>query len=335
MINITVDLTGINARLDKMNDYFSPGKTENSKKVISRLTDKCVEIFQEHSLLRMDNNRPPNVRQAIRGKKLSISRYAKQFTKTLFIGEQLLGNNNIIIGIGINMPPGIIPPMEKKYGEHAGKFSAWIEQLGIYNFAGLQAHNIFYMRHYGTGAKSMLPGYIGKRLYPNNLNLIGPSGALLSPETVRYHMETALAAAKLGGQVVQTETKKIKARLVKRDKITGEIIKKEESTLELTKSKDEEASGKYAEIDYEEHPFLQIIVNQISEESLEDFFKGNFDNVKLSHGSDLLMWHSGVSPYDWFHDTNYGKAMRKPFNDDLVRISDMIVNSYGLLVRKI
>lgn len=333
MINIKVDLTNINKRLDKMQDYFSVDKTESGKKFTSRFIDASVDIFQENSLLRMESNQPPGTKKATRGKRLSISRFAKSFTKNLFIYEKTITNDGIIIGIGINIPTGIIPPAEKKYAAHAGEFSAWLESLGIYNFAGAPAQNIFYMRHYGTGLKGILSGYV-TRLYPNNMKLLGPSGALLSTDVVRYFAEAAVAEGSLGSTFdTREKIKKIKARLVKRNKITGEIISSSESNLELREDKESENS-RFANA-FEQHPFLAEITKQIAADSVDNFFKGNFQNVKLANGKDLLMWHPGVRPYDWFKDTSYGKTLGVPFQEDITRIQDLIINSHTALLGKI
>lgn len=334
MINIKVDVTGINARLSKMQDYFSIDKTDNGKKFISLLADKSVEIFQENSLLRMDNNKPPGSRPATRGKKLSISRYAKQFTKGLFISEQKIITDGVVIGVGINIPPGVLPPVEKKYEFRAGHFSEWIESLGIYKFAGLEAQNLFYMRHYGVGSKGTLMSYSARREYPNNLNLLGPSGALLSSDVVRGGIEEALEITKaISGNTFIEGKDKPTARLKKKDKKTGEYIVTTKQKIELA----EEAAKQDINIDavYGVSNVLDLMLKQISEESIIDFLKGNFESVKLAHGRDILMWHPGVRPYDWFNDTMYGKSIGTPFEEDLLKIDEMIRNSFLKLAGKI
>lgn len=318
-----------------MQDYFSVDKTENGKKFVSKITDAGVSIFQDNSLLRMESNQPPGIRRAIRGKKLSMSRYAKQFTKNLFIAEKIISNNGVIIRIGIDIPTGIIPPAEEKYKDRAGHFSSWLESLGIYNFAGVPAQNIFFIRHFGSGTRGTVLSYLAKRVYPNNLNLLGPSGALLSSDTVRYHIEAAVNMASISDKaIVQTEDKNVKVKLVKRNKITGEIVYKSPDDLKVTVKSEDEGS-KASGIDFANDSFLAEIVKQVSEENVDDFLKGNFNNVKLAHGSDLLMWHPGVPPYDWFNNTNYGKTKASPFQEDLEKIEEMIQNAYIALAGKI
>lgn len=332
MINIKVDLTNINKRLDKMQDYFSVDKTENGKKFVSRFADASVDIFQNNSLLRMESNKPPGTKPAKRGKRLSISNAAKKYTKSLFIYEKNITNNGLIIGIGVNMPFAMLP-MEKKYLSRRGEFSAWLEKLGIYNFAGELALDLFALRHYGSGSRGILPGYLARRLYPNNLHLFSTFGAPFSTDVLRDFIEKQNELSNIigGGDENITEEGEDSIKNI----IMGQVKPDEVDAIQEA-NKPRARLRKKGAITPAESPVDEILSNKSTTDSnVKNFLSGNFQNVKTASGRDLINWHPGVRPYDWFNDTSYGSSSPKPFDNDIKEIEKIIIDYHMALLGKI
>lgn len=322
MINITVDLTNINKKLDGLRDVLSVDKTSSGKQFVSVLANSSLEIFKINSTERMLTNEPPGLRKLKRrGKKLSMRNFAQKEIDSVFLAEKKVSDIGMLIGIGINLTAaGARLPIEQWYWETLQNFSDFTKNKIPYDFAGTPAMDVFLIRHFGSGSKSTLPSYIGKRLYPNNFRLYGvdsAAGKILSTRSIIELLDSA--AGKEGGRSIKNKLTDDTEDDTGSDNVESDDFSKGIDQLISSRLK-HGVVGNEDNAQDSASRFFNEVVGQIAADSLDNFFEGNFGNVTLNSGKSLLMWHPGVRPYDWFKDTNFGSFTGKAHTKDIEEI---------------
>lgn len=331
MINIRVDLTNINKKLGRLQDTLGAGKTDKGKNFMSAISESALRVFSENSIDRMQSNEPPDVQHLRRrGKRKSMRAYALAKVKPIFILEKKINTNGAIIGIGIDIYKAQAHlPVEAKYLP-TGEFAAYMANRIPYDFAGTNAENVFLVRHFGTGTRGILPGYIGRRLYPNNLAIFTTGGRLF---TTRFLVEQI--EAELARQQMQENQEGDDESFDDKDLDSGDGYDFNPADalfgggIGKTKTYEDEegSSGKIKIIDH--------ILSQISEDTRDDFLHGSFSSTKTIEGRQIIMWHKGIPPYDWFKDTSYGATQGKAFKLDVDTIKDKIDLFYDKAISEI
>lgn len=192
-----------------------------------------------------------------------------------------------------------------------------------YDFAGSSAENVFFIRHYGSGSKGILPGYIRKRMYPNNLAIFTSFG---KPFTTRF-LTTFLENYEFNAERnSDTDDDGYDDDDNGGSYNAGDSLFDDRGGLKINSSYDDEkdSSGKV--------DLASMILSQISEDSVDDFLNGNFSSVKNSVGRSIIMWHPGVRPYDWFKDSKYGITAGSAFQLDIEDIRNKADLFYGKII---